>query len=309
MSINLHGMKRTAFTLIELLVVISILGILIGLLLSAVQSVRTAAARSNCQNNLRQMGLALHQFHGRHDRFPPGRNPNKSGQTPFDMLSWQSLILPDIEQESLYRQAEEDCRLYPDKFQVYKSHRGSRATIKLWICPADSRLYSPGADSKGVQAAYSSYLGIIVWRDSSKPDDLPQLGMMVASAGWNVSEIRDGTSNTLFVGERPPPENLLAGWWYPLYRYIPDSYGPFSCMDFGALAISLADPCSFVRSDVYGPGDIRSACDRFRFWSFHPQGANWLLADGSVRFIRYSQSNIIGPMVSIAGGEVIANLE
>src|SRR5713101_7736907 len=105
---------RSGFSLIELLVVIGVIGVLLGLLLPAVQQVRGAATRMSCLNNMKQIGLALHNFHDSHGRFPPMPVRNPAGPDPNARLSWMALILPQMDQEGLYNISVQACQLDPN---------------------------------------------------------------------------------------------------------------------------------------------------------------------------------------------------
>ena len=127
--------RRTAFTLIELLVVIAIISVLIGMLLPAVQKAREAAARISCANNLKQIGLAMHMHHNDHDRLPPNRlivAPNTLSPVgaPTGGATWAVLVLPDLEQDNLYRQ-------WNPNLNYYDQNRVAReSSVKTYFCPS-----------------------------------------------------------------------------------------------------------------------------------------------------------------------------
>ncbi len=286
--------RHTGFSLVELIIVIGVIGLLLGLLLSAVQSARESSARIACLNNLKQIGLALHNHHDIFGQLPP--QPAKIGSNdPNAWLSWMALILPEIEQSGLWN----------DTLQAFTSvrqpwinppHLGYSTVVRLYICPDDYRLYVPKYTQGGGIAAYSSYLGVGGGRSWDGTLGMP-------GPGIRFSQITDGMSQTLILGERPPPDTFVAGRWYT--SASPAAFS-FSGPDEGMLVESPNVPGDLCNGPFrYGPGRTNNSCDRFHFWSLHPGGANFLLADGSIHFLPYSAVSVMVPLATRAGGEVI----
>src|SRR5579884_1473388 len=199
-----HG--RAGVTLVELLVVLGIVGVLLGVLLPAVQGAREAAARVRCLNNLRQIGLALHNYHDTNGHFPPNK-PKGVGDPNFS-LGWMALILPQMDQDPVWAEVMPAFAQHPRWPYDNPPHVAQNAVIQPYVCPDDSgRLSMPLVDHDGIQATFTSYIG--VRGGLALPD-----GVFAGSPGIRIADIHDGTSNTLMVGERPPPSDLLAGWWY-----------------------------------------------------------------------------------------------
>jgi len=292
---------RSGFSLVELLVVIGLMGILIGLTLPAVQQVREAAGRLSCLNNLKQVGLALHNYHTTHRQLPPLKVP-RSSSDPNALLGWMALILPQMEQEALYRTSVVACQLDRDPSHD-PPHVGFTTVVGTYVCPDDGRLSSALTDRFGVRAAYTSYIGI---GGSVPPGALRVLaGTLGFSPGIRLSQITDGTSQTIMVGERPPPDTLQAGWWYPHYVGSgTDHHGPNNRLILGPIRLFSDDPCG-VGKGTFGPGRTDNPCDRFHLWSLHPGGANFLFADGSAHFLSYSAEPLMYALGSRSGGEVV----
>lgn len=324
---NPHS-KAKGFTLVELLVVIAIIGILVGLLLPAVQAAREAARRTQCVNNLKQQGLALHMHHDSFKRFPSAhqlgntwyssfaRKPAPGGFTsgssypaegPF--WSWMTRIAPFIEYTNLYNSF--DRRGVPDAWpwwNVYNpaTNESWHATIcPTFVCPSDIRGGQTSATyGAGERSALTCYLGVSgtnQFREANGQD-----GMFYVNSSVKMGHISDGTSNTLMVGERPPSNNLEYGWQWA---------GAGDFPNFGAADVVLGvnerpgsgfSPGDIMNSqpDFFRPGEANDVNDlhRYHFWSFHPGGANWAMADGSVRFITYSAA---GPWVDTIANPTI----
>lgn len=287
---------RVGFSLVELLVVIGIISLLLSLALPAIQRVRESAARVQCQNNLKQIGIALHHHHDTYGRLPP--QPAKDENDPNYSLTWMALILPQIDQGPLWEATERAFQIEPRKPFDNPPHAGLATVVKTYVCPDDGRLFSPLLDKDGVTAANTSYLGVSGGKQLAD-------GVMSQIPGIRFSEITDGTSATLMVGERPPPDTLQAGWWYTRIRRAGvwgALYGPEGVMPVEHARIPT-DPCRGPFR--FGPGRPDNPCDRYHFWSLHPGGANFLFADGAVHFLPYSAQPIMVALATRNGGETV----
>ena len=292
-------MIRRAMTLVELLVVFAVIALLVGMLLPAVQNVRGAAARSKCQNNLRQLGIALHQSHDANNALPPGHrsllNPER---LPFS--GWTLVILPYVEQPSLYDQARAAYAATNFPF-ANPPHTGLSTVVVIFNCPSDSRVASPQISQRTRRlVAFTSYLGVS-GRDYSTRD-----GVLYQDSYLNLLAITDGTSNTLMLGERPPSTDFQFGWWYAgVGQRLTGSADLILGVREENLQLVTVGSCAPGRYP-FRAGRFDNQCDMFHFWSPHTGGANFALADGSVRFISYSANPIMPALASRAGGEAVA---
>lgn len=288
--------RRNGFTLIELLVVIAIIAILIALLLPAVQQAREAARRSTCKNNLKQIGLALHNYHDTHSVFPPGAvglvtdmnssswctsSSSNRGRAP-----WSVLILPFLDQAPLYQQFEfeEDFTTWETPLSGFNGSTSNSAAwenpLVVFKCPSDpvSGAELPAANYRGVQGGYqssSSYCGTTSRRFYTN-------GMLCVNAKIGFRDITDGSSNVLLVGEshyNTTQANTSNGS-YVGWASSPNLNGG------SRHAINLAAADGGINSAPVDPnaGDPRNY-QSHHFGSFHTGGCHFLLADGSVHFI------------------------
>jgi prepilin-type N-terminal cleavage/methylation domain-containing protein/prepilin-type processing-associated H-X9-DG protein len=303
---------RSGFTLIELLVVIAIIAVLIGLLLPAVQKVREAAARTQCINSLKQMGLAIHNYHDTNNVLPEGQHP-WAGRTlaPWEgSWSWQAYILPFVEQDNAWKQAK---AFAVSSATSYSWNNPTAATkVKIYNCPSDSRggqSYPGPANGLNYDQAITGYLG------NSGTTSTAMDGLLFMGSKIKIPQIADGSSNTLLVGERPPNSNLEFGWWFAAYGY--DGKGNGDCV-LTSNDIAIANyfitnyssppnlPCNGTAAQKIGlqPGNANVGCDAAHYWSFHSGGSQFLMGDGSCRFVAYSNNNILPALSTRAGGEV-----
>jgi prepilin-type N-terminal cleavage/methylation domain-containing protein/prepilin-type processing-associated H-X9-DG protein len=310
---------RSAFTLIELLVVIAIVAILIGLLLPAVQKVRDAAARASCQNNLKQMGLALHNYHDVNLRLPPAVDSTVRERPPngyHAYWSWMARIMPFHEQDNLYKQADAwarsgtvaESRWWPwGDFWNVPAHSPPNPAfgvpVKVWQCPADTRSsLIVNMDFGGGQlrpVAFTTYLGVsgIVSGDG--------LGVLSANRTTRLTDITDGTSTTLMIGERPPSRDLWYGWWFAGAGY--DALGTGDIV-LGAREKHYASVMACPTDKLgFQPGSINVDCDQIHYFSMHSGGGNFVFGDGSVRFVAYSAKSVFPQLCTRAGGEAIGD--
>ena len=285
-----HSGKRYGFTLIELLVVIAIIAILIGLLLPAVQKVREAAARTRCQNNLKQIGLALNNFHSAYGCFPPGGLSGATDNvtlsaarrvgvnTPGVIHSWTPFILPYIEQENVARQysfavswnnpanAAAIANVIPTFLCPSTPNAGNRINTRAGAsCPATD--YAPNN-------AYSANLAT-----AGLADVVPDYsGVLQVNRTWSIPEIVDGTAHTLVISEDAGrPDRWQAG---RLVAAGGQQDGGWADRENEYIVHG------FDATGTTSPGPCHTNCtNNNEVYSFHQGGANHVFADGSVRFI------------------------
>ncbi len=290
--------RRSGLTLIETLVVIAITSVLIGLLVGGVQKVRTAAARTQCQNTLRQIAIAGQSYHGSHTHFPLGVTPPNDTREPFPYMTWMVRLLPYLEQDTIWNETVQAFRTNPN-FQIDPTHKHRGSVLRTYTCPSDTRVQSPAMFGGSHAYGLTSYLGV------SGTNPVRADGCLLFGTPVRIADITDGTSNTLFVGERPPNDNLHFGWWYAGQGMLQD----------GDLDSVMGVRARCRRSDCYSdcgdepwrfqPGQFDKKCSFLHFWSPHTGGANFAFADGSVRFLRYSADEILPALATRARGEVV----
>ncbi len=292
-----HPHRRCGLTLIETLVVLAIIGVLIGLTLSGVQRVRTSASRADCQNRLRQIGLGLSHYHAAQGHLPPGVT-SKADAEGFPLMGWQARILPYLEQDAVWRQVVEAVKSQPNDFTQSPPHPLA-TVVKAFGCPSDTRTQQPALARNRLTVALGSYLGVAGTRHARRN------GVLYKGSTVRFTDIADGTSNTLMVGERPPSPDLWVGWWYAGYGvdYSGTADTVLGVRERGSVSDPTFPDCG-SGSAHFKEGRFDSMCDVMHFWSPHAGGANFAFADGSVHFLTYSADAILPALATRAGGEV-----
>ena len=324
MSLKIRRLRARGFTLIELLVVIAIIAILIALLLPAVQQAREAARRTQCKNNLKQLGLALHNYHDQAGVFPPGYIYNPNSGAPWLGTGWTTMLLPQIDQAPLYNQLNvvmttgvptlaNTLTQVPLAAFRCPSDTGSNTIVNTNVATANTALNTPGS----VAAAFTNnfgrtnYLGVVGWYDADTTAAVAPRGLMIATApttglfggtfGENsrisIRDMTDGTSNSLVVGERYTPSAVTnttvghAAWVGAGNRggYAAGTVeGQAMVLGDVASAITVGDAAAIGEGTWYRLNGNQSAAVRgptTGFGSLHVGGAHFLLGDGSVRFL------------------------
>jgi prepilin-type N-terminal cleavage/methylation domain-containing protein/prepilin-type processing-associated H-X9-DG protein len=310
------------FTLIELLVVIAIIAVLIALLLPAVQSAREAARRAQCVNNLKQIGLALHNYHQVFDSFPPGyissqtrgSDPVYDGNDTGMGWAWGSMILPHMEAAPTYNAinfslssyyADNDTATYVRMSSYICPSDTTRELVSVfgyydsWFVPPDAPVWD--------YLAGTNYVGMFGLGEIGDHPGGGE-GCFFRNSRVKIAAITDGTSNTIAIGERSHTLSYvtwtarsIGGWLYKTSaveggtdKFNPD---PEECWTQILGPAGLEDGNRTINQPMAHVED---------YWSRHPGGANFLFADGSVHFLKDSINPIPWrAMATRAGGEVL----
>jgi prepilin-type N-terminal cleavage/methylation domain-containing protein/prepilin-type processing-associated H-X9-DG protein len=292
-----HRRPGSAFTLIELLVVIAVIGVLVALLLPAVQKVREAANRSQCSNNLKQIGLGLHNYHDTHRIFPPGysgdvHHPSADPDTLDGPLGWAwgSYLLPFVEQENLHRQLRRDLACWD------AANAGPAATrVALFLCPSAPRTDTPTVVRNAggtVLATFgkSTYVGNAgheePWGGPIGDWSSIANGPLFRNSRVRMADVTDGLSSTVFVGEHSTISDKTWVGVVPGARvcaFDPTRFPLTGCDSAATLVLVHSGPAAGELDVIHPPNAPTShVC---QMYANHPGGAHVLLGDGSVRFI------------------------
>jgi len=280
---------RQAFTLVELLVVIAIIGILVGLLLPAVQAAREAARRCSCLNNIAQLALAVHTYEFGTEQFPSGvinANGPIRNEPIGQHVSWIVQILPQMEQTGLYQHFDLNAGAYAAANQPVR-----RARIESIRCPSSPEGYERDEEKS---IGISNYAGC--HHSVEAPIDAENNGVMFLNSRLRFSQILDGSSQTILIGEMSPGLNSLG--WTSGTRSTLRNTGSFKA------------PPRTKQRDEPMIAEVPGSFEVGGFSSFHTGGANFAFADGSVRFLSYSiEEGLLRQFGNRADGEILLSYE
>ena len=295
-----HSRNRHGFTLVELLVVIAIIAILVALLLPAVQAAREAARRMQCLNNLKQIGVALHNYHSSHGLFPMGdltyqgyyTAPPELGEYEGAQVgwAWATHILPYMEEQQIYDELDIN-NVYSLEWKSDRNLELVKTDIKKYRCPTDPFVYRIGGPNSLM--APSNYVGVLdsrckthkcdwYYQDQNFSGD----GMLFNFSGVKIRDVYDGTSNTFFVGEGTgdPPSGLHFAWAH-------------NCIS------SMANGINGPNTNP-GDGGYFWSYGHDGFSSWHPGGAQFIMVDGSGHFVSENTDfHTLQALSTRAGGE------
>jgi len=313
--------SRKAFTLIELLVVIAIIALLIGLLLPAVQKVREAAARAQCTNNLKQIGLALHGYHDANDGFPPGyldgnTDPNSTPDNDVGPgWGWAAFLLPYLEQQNVYNQIN-----FKQGIGTGSNVAVSQMQLKVYLCPSDAYPQNFTVWPTSIVAAHSNYVGCNGREEcfaNAGGSNQAGNGLFYRNSRNRIAGVTDGLSNTIVVGERSGDHSpstwtgAVPGGRCPAWMAVQPP-APYSTSSSNQPAYENADYaealCLAHGNAAHVPSADFPVYDPDVFYSMHTgKGANFLFGDGSVHYLtRGIDPTTFQGLCTLAGGEVLA---
>jgi prepilin-type N-terminal cleavage/methylation domain-containing protein/prepilin-type processing-associated H-X9-DG protein len=338
--------RRRGFTLIELLVVIAIIAVLIGLLLPAVQKVREAAARAKCTNNLKQIGLALHNYHDSNQRFPAGYVDGNTdpASTPDNDVGpgwgWAAFLLPYVEQGSVYNQIN-----FSQPVGTGINAQVSQVQLPVFLCPSDAYtqtvpVYDSSFTNPIAQVAPGNYLGCNGWAecfsngglalvtDPGAGDGLDgppppnSVGLFYRNSRTTFGSVADGLSNTIFVGERSGDHapgtwtGAVAGGRCPAWMatqpftppYTPPAQAPTGPSGSAYDNADFGEALILAHTNAtHLPSADFPIFDPDTYYSMHAgRGANFLFGDGSVHFLTSGINPNVYQALGTIGGGEVA---
>ena len=294
-----RGNRPAGFTLVELLVVIAIIGVLVGLLLPAVQAAREAARRMSCSNNMKQLGLAMHNYHDTHNTFPYGHQLETAGST-HRRDTWFHRILPFIEQGNFYELYQNAPATYGFSATEYihtmpASIQGTQ--IAAMICPSDasSPATGGGGTTIGFQGTYAvcagGGTGVVGTNFNMDMINGDPGGMFYRNSKNGFAACTDGSSNTLLASEGIIRGNGVASWGGLGGYWGGAPHGSFGFSSAEGPNTTVPDRVYSCKSTTYPKapcqnGNADGLTGRWNFArSLHPGGVQTTLCDGSVRFV------------------------
>jgi len=311
---------RRGFTLIELLVVIAIIAILISLLLPAVQQAREAARRSQCKNNMKQIGLALHNYLDTHKVFPPGYVAR--GVTSTDMagaeaagggpgFAWGLFILPFVDQAALYNHFD----FSENSTDSHNAEHGEE-TINTFLCPTDSAptKFVVNDGTTNYTLGFANYVGVFGYGSMTMTPGSPNpKGVLYRNSSTRMRDITDGTSNTMLAGERMHVMDFTSGapvdaqaTWYAAIVGVSRPAGMGTMPDEAWGSLVLGHVGQLMMSGMPMHHTPNSTNHIVNFSSQHEGGMHFLMTDGSVHFmsenIDYNTFRWLG---QVADGNVV----
>lgn len=304
-SVSSTRLRARGFTLIELLVVIAIIAILIALLLPAVQQAREAARRTQCKNNMKQLGLALHNYHDVHNTFPSGWiavGPNRvqSAHDGINGAGWGAMVLPYLDQAPLYNRFNAGFAIHDPVNVPFIDN-----ILPAWQCPSDPKPDKWEIDEEGspgtvlAELPTANYIGSFGTEELDGCENPPGTapvrangqcvgnGMFYHNSKVRLRDVTDGTTNTFLLGERRT--NVGLGWFSTWPGMVAEGEEAFQ---------------RILGSADHVPNDPAGHFDDFS--SLHIGGAQFCLGDGSVRFVSENiDQGIYHAVATIQGGEVV----
>ncbi len=304
MNTRIMRQPLRGFTLIELLVVIAIIAILVALLLPAVQQAREAARRSSCKNNLKQIGVALHNYHDTFSVLPPGyivRNISATAMASMETaqngpgFAWGTMILPQLEQAALY-----DAMNFNLNAHEIPNIGLARTSISTFLCPSDpapTTFTVTDGSSNNYELASANYVGVIGYGNVSMTPGRPMgKGVFYRNSNTKLRDLTDGTSNCMLVGERAARHDFVQGTpavdanstWYAAIRDIqrPAGMGMMSEWQGSLVLGHVGQPAMTTPMAMPAMNHTPNTTNHIiNFSSPHTGGIQFLMADGSVHFL------------------------
>ncbi|WP_417749419.1 DUF1559 domain-containing protein [Rosistilla oblonga] len=312
--------QRSAFTLVELLVVIAIIGILVGLLLPAVQQAREAARRMQCSNNLKQMGLAMHNYHDVHGCFPAGFYRRSYSYSTFSGpgWGWGTMILPQIEENNRYEALQVNNQFASDDPTILEF---SQPLVSAFVCPSapasedlNPEFKNSSSEPSHGLSTYKGVFGDLNTQYNYSGDDCSYYqgscikggnGIFSANSSTKFRDVTDGTTHTVMIGEVPFGANGTRNSSGDLIQY---RGAVWIGVTTGGASSNVAThqtlrgvTASGSQSSLYGINGSSS----YAFGSHHPGGAQFVVSDGSTRFFSETMDGVtINRIANKEDGEV-----